>query len=230
MNVRLDQPFAHPPLVLAEQKAAQVGEVVGRILERPDDCLAVGDRQRDTSTRGGRGVSEGGFRAAVRGTLLSLSADDHDRHDLLHVVRFEIGGIRPVRQERAGSPGCKCPLLDASALGNEYDRILAKNLQSRRSRRPFVHKYDRANPAAIGSEVEGLWSTRIGLACCRKCHRGRSDGRQRRNASAQSAPTHDSPFVGRPELAVHPIPLRSAGQSDEPLASFELASEYESEP
>jgi hypothetical protein len=44
---RLDQTLAKPPLMLAEEHAPKLGEPVGAILERPQDPLAVGDREGD---------------------------------------------------------------------------------------------------------------------------------------------------------------------------------------
>jgi len=44
---RLDEPLPHTPLVLSEQHAAELGERVGRVVERSDDCFAIGHRQRE---------------------------------------------------------------------------------------------------------------------------------------------------------------------------------------
>ena len=42
------EPLAHPPLVLDEQRGAELRERIGRrIVERPEDRLAVDDRQRE---------------------------------------------------------------------------------------------------------------------------------------------------------------------------------------
>jgi hypothetical protein len=43
----LDEPFPHPPFVLAQQHAAELGESVGAVFECSEDPLAVVDRQRD---------------------------------------------------------------------------------------------------------------------------------------------------------------------------------------
>jgi hypothetical protein len=48
----LDESLAEPPFVLAEQDAAELREPIGAFLERSQDPLAVGDRQRDDCALG----------------------------------------------------------------------------------------------------------------------------------------------------------------------------------
>ena len=48
-----------PPLVLLQQYRPQFSEAFGGVLEHPEDCLAVGDGERDDSAlRVGAGVLE----------------------------------------------------------------------------------------------------------------------------------------------------------------------------
>ena len=44
---RLNKPLAHPPLVLAEQHTAELGESEGRIVEGAENRLAILDRERN---------------------------------------------------------------------------------------------------------------------------------------------------------------------------------------
>lgn len=150
--------------------------------------------------------------------LRRLPVDDHHRNRLRHLVGLEVTGIRSMRRERASSPGGKSTIFDSSVYGHQDDCALAEDLQTGRARRSCVYEHHRADAGAVGSKIKSLRAVRISLSRCRECHRGRSDGRQGRSASAQSAPPHRSPFVGRLELGDQPIPQRYAGQSDEPVA------------
>jgi hypothetical protein len=47
VGVRLHEPHAHPPLVLAQKHAAELGELDRRVVERSEDRLAVCDRESD---------------------------------------------------------------------------------------------------------------------------------------------------------------------------------------
>jgi hypothetical protein len=69
----LCEPLAQTPLVVPEQHAAQLGETLGRVIERPEDCLAVWDRQgedlglrSDTLVRLANGAG-GGWHANLQG-------------------------------------------------------------------------------------------------------------------------------------------------------------------
>jgi hypothetical protein len=92
MSERLDEPFAPPPFVFAEEHATELGEPFGRIVEDAEDRLPFGDRERGHSPlsvvcvlNGLGGVVEAGV-AEPAGELeyepvVDRDAGQHHEHD-----------------------------------------------------------------------------------------------------------------------------------------------------
>ena len=119
-SAELQDPFAHPPLVLLQQHAAEFSQ---RIVERPDDALAVFDGKGRRPRPLGRGTSRARSVAAR-----------HESYELANVLVTGPRGRRGTSKSSPELPGQQRVTSHAPDVRPRYRTIFNRSAYNRRSR------------------------------------------------------------------------------------------------